>query len=78
MVLRYCTLSLFIAKKLAAAQYKLLGDGSYFGAILGLSGVWANVRTLERCRVELCEVLTDWCKLDNTLTLQPSIVIKVK
>lgn len=56
-------LSLFIAKKLAAAKYKLLKDGSYFGMIPGLPGVWANARTLERCREELREVLEDWLVL---------------
>lgn len=58
-------LSLFIAKKLAVAKYKLLGDGSYFGTIPGLAGVWANARTLERCREELREVLEDWIQVER-------------
>lgn len=62
-----CMLSLFIAKKLAAAKYKLLGDGSYFGMIPGLPGVWANGRTLERCREELREVLIEWVGLQRPL-----------
>lgn len=63
MVSRECMLSLFIAKKLALGKYKLLGDGNYFGMIPGLPGVWANGRTLERCREELREVLEDWLVL---------------
>lgn len=56
-------LSEFIAKKLREARYKLLKDGSYFGEILGLKGVWANAKNLEDCRKELQEVLEDWLLL---------------
>lgn len=50
----------FIQKKLLSARYKLLADGSYFGEITGLKGVWAGAKTLEKCRQELQEVLEDW------------------
>lgn len=50
----------FINKKLKVAKYKLLSDGSYFGEIIGLPGVWANAKNLEICRKELQEVLEDW------------------
>ena len=50
----------FIEKKLKSARYKILKDGSYFGEILGLRGVWANGKNLEDCRQELKEVLEDW------------------
>ncbi len=53
----------FIIKKLKIAKYKLLADGSYFGEIPGIRGVWANARTLEACRDELREVLEDWLLL---------------
>ncbi|MBI5728794.1 MAG: type II toxin-antitoxin system HicB family antitoxin [Candidatus Magasanikbacteria bacterium] len=53
-------LSQFIAKKLNLAQYKLLKDGTYFGEISALKGVWANADTLEECREELREVLEAW------------------
>ena len=56
-------LSEFIEKKLRSAQYKLLKDGTYFGEISGLKGVWANERNLEDCREELREVLEDWLLL---------------
>ncbi len=52
-------LSEFIEKKLKNAQYKLLRDGSYFGEVLGLQGVWANAKNPEDCRKELLEVLED-------------------
>jgi predicted RNase H-like HicB family nuclease len=53
----------FLDKKLKEAHYKILGDESYFGEILGLKGVWANARNLEDCRKELQEVLEEWLLL---------------
>jgi predicted RNase H-like HicB family nuclease len=53
-------LSDYIAKKLRAAEYKLLKDGTYFGEIPGLRGVWANAKNLEACREELRDVLEEW------------------
>ena len=56
-------LSEFIDKKLRKARYKLLNDGSYFGEIHELKGVWANAKNLEDCRRELREVIEDWLLL---------------
>ncbi|OFW00474.1 MAG: antitoxin HicB [Acidobacteria bacterium RIFCSPLOWO2_12_FULL_59_11] len=56
-------LSEYIAKRLAQAKYKILKDGSYFGEIPGLKGVWANAGTLEDCRKQLQEVLEEWILL---------------
>ena len=56
-------LSAYIEKKMRGARYKLLRDGSYFGEIPGLRGVWANAKRLEDCRRELQEVLEDWLVL---------------
>ncbi|MEN8613858.1 type II toxin-antitoxin system HicB family antitoxin [Dehalogenimonas sp. THU2] len=43
------------------AKYEILPDDkSYYGAISGFQGVWANSPTLEGCRLELREVLEDW------------------
>ena len=53
-------LSQFIVKKLSGARYKLLKDGSYFGEIPGMRGVWANAKNLEVCRRDLQEVLEEW------------------
>lgn len=53
-------LTQFIDKQLKKAQYKLLKDGTYYGKIPGLKGVWANAKNLEICRNELQEVLEDW------------------
>lgn len=56
-------LSEFILKKLKEARYKLLKDGSYFGEIRSIRGVWANANNLEDCRKDLQEVLEDWLLL---------------
>ena len=53
----------YIQKKLRQAKYKLLEDGSYFGEIPGLKGVWANASALEDCRKQLQEVLEEWILL---------------
>jgi len=50
----------FLLKRLKTARYKILRDGTYFGEIPGVRGVWANARDLEGCRHELSEVLEDW------------------
>ncbi len=56
-------LTSYLDKKLKAAKYKRLKDGSYFGEIAGLRGVWANARSMGACRKELQEVLEDWLVL---------------
>lgn len=53
-------LSEYILRKLKIARYKMLKDGSYFGEIPGLRGVWANAKNLEDCRRELERALGDW------------------
>jgi predicted RNase H-like HicB family nuclease len=53
-------LSEYIKKKLKVAKFKMLKDGSYFGEIPGLKGVWANSKNLRECKKELSEVLEDW------------------
>ena len=50
----------YISRKLNQAQYKILDDGSYFGKIPELQGVWASAKTLEKCRETLREVLEEW------------------
>lgn len=53
----------YIGRKIKMAKYKILKDGSYFGEIPGLKGVWASANNLEDCRKELQEVLEDWLLL---------------
>lgn len=53
----------YIAKQLKKARYELIEDGTYFGEIPGLRGVWANAKRLEDCRGELQSVLESWLLL---------------
>ena len=53
-------LSRYIQEAMKSARYKTLEDGTYFGQIGGIAGVWANERTLDRCREVLQEVLEEW------------------
>ncbi len=56
-------LTRYIQEAMRKARYKIIEDGTYFGEIPGLAGVWANERTLEKCRAVLQEVLEDWLLL---------------
>lgn len=43
------------------AKYEVLSDdGSFYGEIPGLDGVYANSDSLEACRKQLKEVLEEW------------------
>jgi len=43
------------------AHYEILADDqTYYGEIPPCRGVYANARTLEKCRSELAQVLEDW------------------
>ncbi len=50
----------YINAAMTRAKYKIIDDGTYFGEVPRLEGVWANAKTLEICRRELQEVLEDW------------------
>jgi predicted RNase H-like HicB family nuclease len=53
-------LSRYIQEAMKRALYKTLSDGTYFGQIPGIVGVWANEGMLGRCRDVLQEVLEEW------------------
>ena len=53
----------YISEAMDLARYKILEDGTIFGEIPHLQGVWAEGGTLESCRRELQEVLEDWLLL---------------
>jgi len=56
-------ITVYIAEAMARARYKILEDGTYFGEIPGLQGVWSSEATLEECRKVLQEVLEEWLLL---------------
>jgi predicted RNase H-like HicB family nuclease len=72
-------LTKFLEKKLKQASYKLLKDGTYFGEIQGLKGVWANTKTLEACREELRDVLEEWVLLKvRDQEKVPGLILRVR
>lgn len=50
----------YIQVALAQAVYESLDDGTIYGAIPGLQGVWADRGTQEQCARELASALHDW------------------
>jgi len=56
-------LSRYIHKAMKRARYKMLPDGTHFGQVPGIAGVWANETTLDRCQEVLQEVLEEWLVL---------------
>ncbi len=56
-------LTKYIQASMHRATYKILEDGSIFGEIPVVPGVWADADTLEARREELQEVLEDWLLL---------------
>ena len=51
----------YIRAAMHLATYKILSDdGSFYGEIPDLQGVYANEITLEACRDELQSTLEDW------------------
>ena len=59
----YTMITEFVTKKMTSARFKKLADGTYFGEIPSLRGVWANGKNMSTCRAELREVLEDWLVL---------------
>ena len=53
-------LTRYIHEAMKRAHYKTLEDGTYFGQIPGIAGVWANERSLKQCQEVLQEVLEEW------------------
>ncbi len=54
----------YIRAAMRRATYEILeDDGSFFGSIPGLDGVYSNAETLEGCRDELQDVLEGWILL---------------
>lgn len=56
-------LTAYIRAAMHQASYEILEDGSYYGEVDGLQGVYANAQTLEECREELQSVLEEWIVL---------------
>lgn len=53
-------LTRYIAAAMGQARYRVLEDGTFYGEIPSLAGVWSAEQTLERCGQVLQEVLEEW------------------
>ena len=53
-------LTRYIREAMKRTRFKALDDGTCFGEIPGLTGVWANEATKKACREVLQEVLEEW------------------
>jgi predicted RNase H-like HicB family nuclease len=53
----------YLTEAMHRARYKIIEDGSYYGWIEELPGVWATASSLEGCREELESVVEDWLLL---------------
>lgn len=71
-------LASYIDKAMEQAVYEIIEDeGIYWGEIPGLQGVWARHTTLEGCRWELRESLSDWIALRLRLGLSIPMVANI-
>jgi predicted RNase H-like HicB family nuclease len=71
-------LASYIDAALEQAVYDIIEDeGTYWGEIPGLQGVWARHVTLEGCRRELREALSDWIALRLRLGLEIPIIASI-
>ncbi len=65
----------YIDQAMILAKYEIIEeDGTYWGEIPGLQGVWARHAGLESCRQELREALSDWIALRLRLGLQIPVI----
>ena len=57
-------LTSYIRAAMRCARYEIIeDDGSYYGEIPRIPGVWGNATTLEECREELERALEGWILL---------------
>ncbi len=57
-------LTSYIRAAMRRARYEIVeDDGSFYGEIPAIPGVWAHAETLEACREELESVLEGWVLL---------------
>ena len=76
-------LSSYIESKIKEAKYEKLEDGTYYGEIKGLRGLWANAKTLKKCKEEMREVFEEWLVIkiqhgDYITGLTPSLTFPRK
>ncbi len=56
-------ISEYVNAAIDRAEFEILEDGTVYGEIPGLKGVWSEADTFEESRTELAEVLRGWIDL---------------
>ena len=71
-------LASYLDEAMERAVYEIIEDeGIYWGEIPELQGVWARATTLEGCRRELREALSDWIALRLRLGLAIPVIADI-
>jgi len=72
----------YVQKAIEKAEYRKLADDTWFAEIPSFEGVWANGKTVEKCRNELVEVLEEWLILKfkdgDTIPVVDDIDLNIK
>jgi len=72
-------LASYIEQAMERAVYEIIqSEGTYWGEIPSLQGVWARHAMLEGCRRELREALSDWIALRLRLGLPVPVVAGIE
>ena len=68
----------YVEQAMEQALYEIIEEeGTYYGQIPALQGVWARHATLEGCRRELREALSDWIALRLRLGLEIPVLADI-
>lgn len=68
----------YLEQAMEQAIYEIIEDeGTYYGEIPALQGVWARHASLEGCRRELREALSDWIALRLRLGLEIPVLADI-
>lgn len=68
-------LATFLDEAMEQAVYEIIEDeGTFWGEIPALQGVWARHVTLEGCRRDLREAMSDWIALRLRLGLEIPVI----
>ena len=67
----------YMERAMRKAHYDLMENGRFFATIPNCKGLWAEGKSLEKCREELRSTLEDWLllglQLDHNLPVMDGI-----
>jgi predicted RNase H-like HicB family nuclease len=76
-VIVFDMLTSYIENLIKKAKYEILNDGTYYGEIPSVQGVWANEDSLWLCEQTLRQALEEWLVIKLRLNDKLPIVGKV-